>query len=301
MTAIGIAMAALAVLLAWPAPTALARRQSGRADVDPVASILLWQAIGLAGGLSLISSCLAFALAPLVGDAETGPDALDWWRWPLLAVGVILLCALLLSLLREARAAVRARVRHRDMLALVSESSPGEPGMRIIDTDHAVAYCLAGRGGTTVVSTGLIQLLDADERAAVIAHEREHLRVRHDLLALPFASWNRMLPFLPVTRTALESVSSLIEIMADDAARAEVSADALRTALAKTADSADAPAGRAPMTGHDPRLTAVREQRLRLDASALPDPRRLRVKAAVIASSMLLVPPAVLVGTVVYS
>ncbi|WP_029088665.1 M56 family metallopeptidase [Brevibacterium album] len=300
MTAVGIAMAVLAVLLAWPVPTALARRQAGRADVDPVSGILLWQAVGLAGGLSLISACLAFALAPLVGAGAAGPAVLDWWRWPALAVGAVLLLALLLALAWETRAAARARVRHRDMLALVSQSSPHVPGMRIIDTDHAVAYCLAGRGGTTVVSTGLLQLLDANERDAVIAHEREHLRVRHDLLALPFASWNRMLPFLPVTRTALAAVSGLIEIMADDAARTVTSPAALRTALAKTAERTELAAG-THASRHDPRLTEVRRRRLLMDPRQLPDTRRMRVKAAVLACCLLLVPPAVLVGTVVYS
>lgn len=296
MTVVGFALVALAVVLAWPIPVAVAAAQRRtRRDGDPVAAVILWQAIGLAGGFSVISACIAFALAPLVSVPGVSPGvALDWWRWPPLVLGVGLLVLLLGALAWEAREARLLRTRHRDVLTLVSQSRGGRPETRVIDTEHALAYSVAGGFGTTVISTGLLMLLEDEEREAVLAHERVHLRLRHDLLTLPFASWHRMLPFLPATRTALESVSAAIEIMADDAARGTVSdaafARALRKVSAKQAEASK---------DYDEDLTEVRIARLSRPVSS--DTRRPRVRASVYAVCLVAVPPLILVGTIVYS
>lgn len=296
MTVVGFALVVLAVVLAWPIPEAVAAAQDRtRRTADPVADVIVWQAIGIAGGFSLISACIAFALAPLVHVPGIRlDDALDWWRWPLLVVGIGLLVLLLGSLLWEARSARLHRARHREVLALVSEPREGTPETRVIDTDHALAYSVAGGSGTTVVSTGLLALLDDEERDAVLAHEREHLRLRHDLLTLAFASWHRMLPFLPATRTALEAVSAAIEIMADDAARRSVSDRAFVRALMKV--SAKQSAG---SKDYDPDLTDVRIARLSVPVVA--DTTRPRVRAVVYAVCLVAVPPLILIGTIVYS
>ncbi|SMY12583.1 M56 family metallopeptidase [Brevibacterium jeotgali] len=296
MTVVGFALAAFAVVLAWPIPEAVAAAQNrSRRTADPVAAVIIWQAIGVAGGFSLISACIAFALAPLVHVPGIAlDDALDWWRWPLLAVGIGLLALLLGSLLWEARSARLHRARHREVLSLVSEPREGAPETRVIETDHALAYSVAGGSGTTVVSTGLLALLEDEERDAVLAHEREHLRLRHDLLTLAFASWHRMLPFLPATRTALEAVSAAIEIMADDAARRSVSDRAFVRALTKV--SAKQAAG---SKDYDPDLTDVRIARLSAPVAA--DMIRSRVRAAVYAVCLVAVPPLILVGTIIYS
>lgn len=296
MTVVGFALVLLAVVLAWPIPEAVAAVQDRtRRTADPVAAVIVWQAIGIAGGFSLISACIAFALAPLVHVPGIRlDDALDWWRWPLLVAGIGLLVLLLGSLLWEARSARLHRARHREVLSLVSEPREGTPETRVIDTDHALAYSVAGGSGTTVVSTGLLALLDDEERDAVLAHEREHLRLRHDLLTLAFASWHRMLPFLPATRTALEAVSAAIEIMADDAARRSVSDRAFVRALMKV--SAKQSAG---SKDYDPDLTDVRIARLSVPVVA--DTTRPRVRAVVYAVCLVAVPPLILIGTIVYS
>lgn len=296
MTAIGFALVILAVVLAWPIPEAVAAAQNrSRRTADPVAAVIIWQAIGVAGGFSLISACIAFALAPLVHVPGVRlDDALDWWRWPLLIAGVGLLVLLLGSLFWEARSARLHRARHREVLSLVSEPRGGAPETRVIDTDHALAYSVAGGSGTTVVSTGLLALLDDDERDAVLAHEREHLRLRHDLLTLAFASWHRMLPFLPATRTALQAVSAAIEVMADDAARRSVSDSAFIRALTKvSAKQADG------SKDYDPDLTDVRIARL--SAPVVADTVRPRIRAVIYAVCLVAVPPLILIGTIVYS
>src|SRR5699024_2974528 len=59
MPSLGLVLAVLACLLAWPIPAALARFRG-----DPTSEVVLWQAVGLSGGLSLIGAALAFAVAP---------------------------------------------------------------------------------------------------------------------------------------------------------------------------------------------------------------------------------------------
>ncbi|WP_223261480.1 hypothetical protein [Glutamicibacter arilaitensis] len=59
-------LAALAIALAWPTPLALSKAKwTARA---PVQAVLLWQAIALGGGLSMIGSMLVWGLAPLGDD-----------------------------------------------------------------------------------------------------------------------------------------------------------------------------------------------------------------------------------------
>ena len=55
-------LAVLAALLAWPVPALLARARWPRRD--PLAALVCWQAIGLAGGLSIIGALLVHGLAP---------------------------------------------------------------------------------------------------------------------------------------------------------------------------------------------------------------------------------------------
>lgn len=296
MTAVGTAFLLLALVLAWPVPEAISRTQRRRrVDADPVAAIIVWQAVGLAGGFSLISACIAFALAPVL-NAPAGdfPASLRWWHWVPLLAGVGLLLLLLAALAWEARKAQRLRIRHREMLALVSQSRGGSPETRIIDTDHAVAYSVAGGSGTTVISTGLLELLESEERKAVLAHEREHLRLRHNLLTLPFASWHRTLPFLPATGRALDSVSAAIEVMADDAARRTVSATAFARALEKVSADESGTGG-----DHDAHLTRARIDRLSRPLDA--DTVRPRTRATIYAVCLTALPLLVLVGTIVYS
>src|SRR3954452_20686354 len=62
LPATAAALAVLAALLAWPVPALLGRaRWPGR---DPLVALVCWQAIGRAGGLSIIGALLVHGLAP---------------------------------------------------------------------------------------------------------------------------------------------------------------------------------------------------------------------------------------------
>ena len=66
LTALGLLL--LGVLLAEPVSRSLARAHW--TVRDPVGALLVWQAVGLAGGLSLLGAGVVYGLAPL-GCAST--------------------------------------------------------------------------------------------------------------------------------------------------------------------------------------------------------------------------------------
>ncbi|AMT94164.1 MULTISPECIES: M56 family metallopeptidase [Brevibacterium] len=281
MTIVGIILAVLAFLLAWPIPAALARFRG-----DPISEVVLWQAVGLSGGLSLIGAALAFAVAPGTTslpqglfDLIRGRDhtQLSLLAWIFLVIAVLLIVRLLGCLVLTFYSARKTRLRHDEILHLLSEPSSAYPDTRIITTDEAVAYCLpkGPRKGTAVLSTGLLKALDEDERTAVIAHERAHLDFRHDVLVIPFAAWHRALPYFSATAIGLNSVNRLIELMADDQARDHVDPKILAQAVSSAA---------AISPEHRSDLSALRIQRL----SHPLDPARIPVRLMSIGLAVLL-------------
>jgi hypothetical protein len=69
------------------------------------------------------------------------------------------------------------------------------------------------------------------ELAAVVEHERAHLRQHHDVVIQPFLAWRNSFPFLAAAAEALRSVERLAEYLADDAAVTRVGAGPLAAAL----------------------------------------------------------------------
>ena len=59
------------------------------------------------------------------------------------------------------------------------------------------AFGLAGRRGTVVVTSADLNTLSVDELAAVLAHERTHLRVDTTWLSVPTGSWTGRSPACP--------------------------------------------------------------------------------------------------------
>jgi Zn-dependent protease with chaperone function len=264
-------LAALAVALAWPVPVILSR--AAWPSRSPVAAMILWQGVALAGGLSMIGAFLTWGLAP-VGDGLV-PALIDFARAVLggspfpglslihvfaLSVAGLLSIQLLLTLLRAAWRLRRKRAHHRAVLSLLarSQSDGTPPGTLVIEHSTPAAYCLPGAGSVTVLTSGLLGTLSERELRAVLAHEAAHLTQRHDLLLLAFTSWQAALPWLPTTRLALQAVGELVEEMADDAALRRCSRTDLLGALAVVAGAAGAgaPAGpaapAADQAGHTP-------------------------------------------------
>lgn len=82
----------------------------------------------------------------------------------------------------------------------------------------AFAFTLPGRGGQVVWSSGLVELLDDQEQAVVLAHENAHARHRHDRYLLVAQCAAATVPFLSSLASRLEFS---LERWADECAAAE--------------------------------------------------------------------------------
>ncbi len=248
---------------------------------SPAAAILLWQALGLASGLATVGTLIGLALpashdglvrsvlraAALLRNGDVfgvaamfglrapgglGSDAVGVWtvilvaaRLLCLAAGLALLTLLCWVLLAALAAALQARRRQRTLLTLLAHGDPKVPGALVVDYPSAAAYCLPGLRSRIVVSVGTLELLGRRELAAVLAHERAHLRERHDLVLLPFTALRRAFPRSATCTHAYRAVALLVEMLADDRALRDRPARELVTALARfgTAGLCPAPDG----------------------------------------------------------
>jgi Zn-dependent protease with chaperone function len=304
LPATAAALAGLAVLLAWPVPRALGRSAWPRRD--PVVALVCWQAIGLAGGLSMIGALLVHGLSPwagslpaAIGAVVTGRRALDPVRgdhWAALTLAGVLAAELLGVLLISWVRTARARRRHRALLELVLQPSAELPDARLVEHPAPVAFCIPGARPLLVLSSGMVAELDGAQLAAVVAHERAHLREHHHLLLLPFVAWEAALPVLPAAARAHAAVRELVEMRADDVALAGVSGPGARRTLAgaivAAAGSAEGgvPSGALAVTGG-----AVGARVVRLLEPPRPLPSVARWSALASAALLLLAPTLLLV------
>jgi Zn-dependent protease with chaperone function len=232
------ALAALALLLAGPVPVRLARADWPAAG--PRAALVLWQSVGLAGGLAAIGALLSLGVARshrhllhgLIALSQQGFRGTPLWRIGCFCVGVALAGWLLLVLARSFGRALRERRRHRRIVDLVARPEP-RSGTLVLEHAVAVAYCVPGVRPRVVLSEAALQMLDVDELAAVLAHERAHARGRHDLVVQPFIAWQFTFPFLPPAFAATRAVALLVEMLADDAASRRTSPAVVASALAR--------------------------------------------------------------------
>lgn len=223
-------LAVLAIALAWPVPILLSRAHWPARS--PSTAMLLWQAIALAGGLSMIGAMLVYGLEPIGDNLIAGlrglagmvfrnepTTELGFWHIFALSAAALLSAHLVFTLLLTYYKIQRQRRRHRELLALLASPSAEAARTMVISHDSPVAYCLPGGArSVTVLSDGLMAALEPGELRAVLSHENAHLSQRHHLLLWAFAAWRQALPWLPTTRLAQEAVNSLIEMLADDVA-----------------------------------------------------------------------------------
>src|SRR6516164_6524629 len=304
----GLAVAALlATVAVGSSRTAGALMRASWPRRSPAAAILLWQALGLAAGLAAVGALLAIGvsgqgshptgvlggLGELASRLASGrlPDPhssllVTAVRATALLAGLALLTVLCLVLVLAFANAISARRRQRELLALLAHGDPKAPGALVVDYPAAAAYCLPGIRSQIVVSAGTLELLAPAELAAVLAHERAHLRARHDLVLIPFTSLRRAFPRSGVITQAYRTVALLVEMMADDRALRVrgLLARELATALLRfgTAGTARTPAG--ALAAAEGELTA------RVNRLLAPPPRLSRpVQAGVVLAAALLV------------
>ena len=304
LPATAVSLAVLAALLAWPVPALLAR--AGWPRRDPLVALVCWQAVGLAGGLSMIGALLVHGLAPWghslpeaawsVATAQPAGAPVRGDHWVALTLAAVLASELVGVLLLSWVRTARTRRRHRELLELVVQPSAELPDTRLLEHPAPVAFCIPGARPLLVLSSGMVAELDGEQLAAVVAHERAHLREHHHLLLLPFVAWEAALPVLPAAARAHASVRELVEMRADDVALASLSGSIPRRTLARAivaaaggAGGAGVPRGALAVTGGG---TGARVVRLLEPPSPLP--ARARWAALALAGLLLLVPTALL-------
>ncbi len=284
---------------------------------SPAAAIMLWQAMGLGWGVAAIGTLAALgadpggsgvaggALAMLdnavrkVASEVRPPGVLATARLFCLGASAALLALLCWVLVASAAAVLRDRRRHRALLSLLAHGDPKVPGALVVDHPAAAAYCVPGLRSRIVISAGALDLLDQAELAAVLAHERAHLRERHDLVLLPFTALARAFPWSVLVQRSYASVALLIEMLADDHAARQRPARELVTALIRvgSAGTAGTPAGTLAMADDDASLAdsgvTARVERLLMPSPGISLPARVLVCGA--AAALVVVPAALLV------
>lgn len=270
MNATAPVFAGLALLLAGPAPELLSRAKWTYRT--PRAALVLWQAIALAAVLSAFSSGLAIASELLVPGTDGRPttkptDEIDALGLPLwlayifvFALTLLVGCRLIYASIRVGIHTRRRRARHRMLVDLLDQSSPQRRAadLRVLAAAEPIAYCLPGLRRRVVVSDGTLDNLDERELSAILSHERSHLRARHDLVLEAFTAAHEAFPRVVRSRSALDSVKLLIELLADDSAVKVTGRKPLARALVACAKTS-APQGALAVGGPS---TLIRVERL---------------------------------------
>lgn len=134
-----------------------------------------------------------------------------------LAVSVAIVVRVGFMTVHELLIARLRRTAQRQALDLVAVTDPR--GFDVVEHDLALVYCLPGRSGTVVVTRGAMNTLSPHQLDLVLAHERRHLRVRHDLALSFAAALSRTFYGIGVFGVAHEQIGTLAEMQADDAVR----------------------------------------------------------------------------------
>lgn len=272
----------LALLLAGPVPALLAR--TGLLRRTPAATLLLWQAVALAAVLAALGAGLA-VVTDRVWHRDPGPASYVVAGAALLLTGLVA-GRLLLAGHRVGTELRALRRRHRDQVDLVG-SRVDDGGVRVLDHPVPVAYCLPGmRRSRIVLTSGALGHLGQGELAAVLAHERAHLRARHDLVLEAFTVLQRAFPRGVRSATARGEVGLLVEALADRAAaRTCRAADLRRALLAMTEGRLPGGALGAADLGLGTRVALLGDGR----------PHRMQALLVVLAAAAVLVLPTLLV------
>jgi Zn-dependent protease with chaperone function len=229
-----LAVFGCAVVMAWVLPLPLGRLS--RDDASP--------RLGLAAWLAAIASVLALAVAALGLLARTAVDG-----WPSFArsvcesvttgvcppavyrsaayelglAAVAFLGGITLIVLggRYGRSLRRASVstrEHAEAARIVGRRAAGPDAAFVLDAARPAVYCVPGRPPTIVLTTGALAVLDPEQLAAVLAHERAHLAGRHHLLLAVTRSLAAVAPAVPLFARGTSEVARLAEMRADDVA-----------------------------------------------------------------------------------
>lgn len=274
------------------------RLAAGRAwtSYAPRLGLLMCQAVAatVVSGVLLMSAMTAVSVQHLRVDLGHWLHACAVAVWESaqhpgvpLTTALGLLSAVLLTHLAHTAAAGtatarRARREQRTGLALVGEGT-SDQGYTRVPSEHRFAYCLPGAGGRIVVSTAAERELNDRELAAVLAHERAHLKGRHHALVQTTKAVANAVPLASMKALHVEA-ATLVEMVADDRACREFGRDALLAALLRLGTSA------APSPGLAAAGSGTVARALRLAEPPRRQSVSKRVVLGAVAGAMVLAP-----------
>ena len=245
---VAVALLAYAVGAGTLGSRLLARaRWAGRAPLLAIVTYLAaaWSVVAAAGlaGLALAvhATALGSGLSQLIGacvirlrDTYATPGGALVAGLGLALAGAVA-ARTAIAAATHLRAVRRHALRHAQAVRLVGRPEPGL-GAMLVEHAQPAAYCVAGPQPTVIVTTAARQVLDDDQMAAVLAHERAHLAWRHHRLVALARIARQLLPFLPLMRETAAQVARLVEMHADDTATAAHDTRTLATALVVLAE-----------------------------------------------------------------
>ena len=247
-----------ALAVAWWAPALLSRLTAR--GISP--------RLGLAAWLTAMASALASAAAALDFLVRTAADG--WNRlaevvcrsvaghacaqtvyssaaFELVLAAIAVLAALATALLawrygRRVQQGRRQTRAHAEAARIAGRKLPGVTAAVVLDAPRPAAYCVPGRPGTIVLTSGALALLDPAQLAAVLSHERAHLASRHHLLIALARGLAAVFPAVPLFARGPQNVTRLAEMCADDAATRHSGRRTVMAALLVMATGAAVPA-----------------------------------------------------------
>jgi Zn-dependent protease with chaperone function len=256
----------------------------------PRLAIALWQALSAAWLVSLVILGMTLAQRLLERMAWPQDQPPNTARELIIAAAGLGLAAAIIArasyvIARELAWARRQQRSHRFALELAGQHADGLDAT-VIDHDTPAVYSVPARNApkTIIVSTGALHILSDEELAAVVAHERGHLR-HHDHLVIAIAgALDLAFPRVPLLHHAREEIEILAEMAADDHARRDHSTDALASALLVLATA------RTPQHVLGAADHSVADRLRRMLASTKPLPNLTRMGTVATAATALTLP-----------
>jgi Zn-dependent protease with chaperone function len=256
----------------------------------PRLAIALWQALSAAWLVSLVMLGLTLAQRLLERMAWPQDQPPNTTRELLIASAGIGLAAAIVArasyvIARELAWVRRQRRSHMFALELAGQPDDGSD-VTVIDSDIAAVYSVPAPNApkTIIVSTGALHILSSDELAAVVAHERGHLRHHDHLVTAIAGALHLAFPRVPLLRDARHEIELLAEMAADDHARRDHSPDALASALLALATV------RTPRHALGAAEHSVTDRLRRMLASTKPLPNLPRIGTVATAATALTLP-----------
>lgn len=249
MTLILLATTVLVLAIAGPAlvrwSTPLLMRAPRRAIGLLLGTLAVWLLAvvalslvlaGSASGPALLSDPFAGVCRRCLAAASPFVPATTWELPVPIAVVVLLpvlgiAVQLVLMLRRALRRAASTRIVLDEVRAVGDRTRIAGHDVILVPAQQLLAFALPGRRGGIVVSTGLVETLDAEQLGAVLEHEEAHLSQHHHAIVALLDLFGGPLERIPFVSAVKDAVPLLLEIAADDASRRHQGTPALAGAL----------------------------------------------------------------------